>query len=427
MRVRFYLKRPEAQTHTNIFTRISYEGRQLKYYLPESIEPKFWNPERQRAREIRKFPEYPEFNARLDSIESEIKNTVRKYINDNRQPPSPPVLKDLLDIAIRGRLDKSHISFYDFFEDFIERSRKGLRLNPRTKSPVKASTLRAYSSMLNALKAFESDTRYKVAYDTLNMEFYNRFLEWADGTQLMANYIGKHIKTLKSVLAEATEAGHNKNMDFKKKSFAVMSVEVDNIALTPTELDRLYALDLSGKQGPELVRDLFIVGCYTGLRFSDFSILSLDHIKDGFFQISQTKTAGRVVIPIHNRVRSIMEKYDGQLPKAFSSQTTNRYLKVIAQQVEGMDKLETLVQKKGLKEVIEKVPRHSLVSTHTARRTFATLEYKAGTDQRTIMGITGHKSEKDFLKYLKVTSDEHAKRLQELWTARAKLDNNTGA
>jgi integrase len=58
--------------------------------------------------------------------------------------------------------------------------------------------------------------------------------------------------------------------------------------------------------------------------------------------------------------------------------------------------------------VTKNYKRYELLCSHTARRTFATNEYKAGTPAISIMAITGHKTEKDFLKYIKLNSKEHA-------------------
>src|ERR1700733_12209572 len=112
MKVSFYLESPkgtkrniEGLNPTAIFARIWYEGYVTKYYTPENILPKFWNGKAtpHRAKETTKFPEYPEFNKRLDNIETAIKNIIRKYTNDHEnKPPSPAILKPLLDIAIKN-------------------------------------------------------------------------------------------------------------------------------------------------------------------------------------------------------------------------------------------------------------------------------------------------------------------------------------
>src|ERR1700761_6412290 len=128
MEVSFYLKRPNASIKTVIFARICYEGYKMKYYTPENILPKFWNGSTHRAKESKKFIEYPEFNTRLDNIEAAIRTTLRKYINDHENSyPTPAILKPLLDVAIRdsGKVEK--LTFMQFYEGFIKRSETGLR------------------------------------------------------------------------------------------------------------------------------------------------------------------------------------------------------------------------------------------------------------------------------------------------------------
>jgi mannosyltransferase OCH1-like enzyme len=55
------------------------------------------------------------------------------------------------------------------------------------------------------------------------------------------------------------------------------------------------------------------------------------------------------------------------------------------------------------------------------RRSFATNVYIAGMPTITIMAITGHKTEKAFLRYIKLTPKEHAKVMQLHWTKRQEM------
>lgn len=67
--------------------------------------------------------------------------------------------------------------------------------------------------------------------------------------------------------------------------------------------------------------------------------------------------------------------------------------------------------KKGMTYEVMK-PKYSLVTVHTARRSFATNLYKTGAvTVRDIMAVTGHKSESAFYKYIRITPEESADRL----------------
>lgn len=63
--------------------------------------------------------------------------------------------------------------------------------------------------------------------------------------------------------------------------------------------------------------------------------------------------------------------------------------------------------------VEKKIPKWAMVSSHTARRSFATNTYKEGTSEILIMGITGHKSQATFLKYIKLSKSEKADMMAE--------------
>src|SRR5690606_7334890 len=120
--------------------------------------------------------------------------------------------------------------------------------------------------------------------------------------------IGKDIKTLKVILNEATERGINKNLQYKSRKFSTTSEQTDSIYLTEKEIKEIESLDLTNNQRLDNVRDLFLIGCYTGLRYSDYSILTPSQIKDGFIEIKQqTKTGQPVVIPVHHTVKKILK------------------------------------------------------------------------------------------------------------------------
>lgn len=204
-------------------------------------------------------------------------------------------------------------------------------------------------------------------------------------------------------------------MAYKSKRFAKPSEEVENLALSEDDIKELEELDLSKSPHLDRARDLFIIGCHTGLRYSDYSRLTPDNIKDGFIEIKQQKTGSSVAIPVHTTVKSIIDKYGGNLPESTSNQKTNQALKDIFKQVKDFDKIASRTRTQGGMKTTVNQEKWNLVSTHTARRTFATNAYLQGIPTLSIMAITGHKTERSFLKYIKVTSKEHAKIMAGVW------------
>ena len=147
------------------------------------------------------------------------------------------------------------------------------------------------------------------------------------------------------------------------------------------------------------------MGCETGLRFSDFSQISEENIQTingvDLLRMVQQKTEDNVTIPLKTIAKAILKKYDNKLPKAITNQKMNLYLKELCELAE-LDEVITLRRGGGV--VTDK--KYNLISTHTARRSFATNAYLARVPSIAIMKITGHRSEKSFLKYIKVDSLE---------------------
>jgi integrase len=194
------------------------------------------------------------------------------------------------------------------------------------------------------------------------------------------------------------------------------------------ELNILESLELTHNSKLDRVRDLFLVGCWTGLRFADFSNFKSENIEKDehgeFIEVETQKTGKTVVVPILPTVQRIVAKYEGKLPKAISNQKMNDYLKEIGQ-LAGFDSIESkTLTKQGRKVMINKT-KSDLMTTHTARRSFASNNYLAGMPTISIMAITGHSTERSFMRYIKLTPREHANKIREGWNNLSKLQQPT--
>jgi integrase len=397
----FYLKEPTSENETLIYLVFRFNNQKLKYSINDKIHPDFWNPENQWARETKKFPEYSEFNTRLDNIESSVKNAFRKLQNDGIEP-TPEGVKRELNILLLKEVKKKKQTLFEFADSFIEEQKL-----------IKASgTIKAYQNILNYLKSYCEYKNCKLDFEDIDLNFYNSFINYLTIKQKLAqNTIGNKIKNLKVIMNEATERGLNKNFDFKNKRFKKVSEDTDKIYLNTTELNTIYSKDLTKKKKLEKVRDLFILGCYTGMRFSDFTQLKKENIIDGNkIKIRTQKTNDTVVIPLHPYVKEILEKYDGSIPEPLSNQKMNDYLKDIGEIAEINEMTMSSITRGGK---VEKTTteKFNLISTHTARRSFATNLYLADVPAITIMKITGHKTDKSFLRYIRISQEENANKL----------------
>ena len=402
-KVKFILKEPNAKKDTLIYLIYNYQYKRFKYSTGEKINPKFWNPISQRAKETKKFKEYPEFNESLDLLETGIKKAFRNLLNNGIQPNNDNLKVELESNISNHLLQKKKLTLFEFIEAHIEDSKI-------TKS---IGTIKVYNTSFGYLKSFAESINRNIDFNHITLEFYNQYIKFLTyENNLSVNTVGKHIKSLKTFLNEATERGLNHQLEFRNKKFKKTEEESDSIYLTIEELKKIEKIDLSSNKRLEKVRDLFLIGCYTGLRFSDFTQIKPENIiaEKSMIQIRTHKTGDRVSIPLHPTVKNLLEKYNNKLPKSFSNQLTNELIKEVARMTGLREQIETSITKGGKVEKSTS-PKYKLISTHTARRSFSTNCYIAGIPSISIMKITGHKTEKSFLKYIKITQEENADKL----------------
>lgn len=306
---------------------------------------------------------------------------------------------------------KTQDSIFKYIQGFIKDSEVGKRLFKGKN--IAYRTIQRYRTTETLLLEFQKQYKKPITFDVIDKAFIDSFNAFMVSVK---NYtpttMGKHVSTLKSFLTEATDEGVNTNLKFKSKAFSVTKTPKDAIALTDGELNTMYHLDLSERKGLDRVRDLFIIGSKTGFRFSDFTEIKPENIKRNekgtFIEKIQFKTKDKAVIFIDDIVLQILSKYNNNLPKAISNQKFNDYLKEISQLVPQLHEVHERSITKGGNTFTVSNPKWELVSSHTARRSFATNAYKRGTPTLSIMAITSHKTEASFLAYIKVSKEEHA-------------------
>lgn len=317
-------------------------------------------------------------------------------------------------------------TLFTFIERFIEEAPdRRDRITGRCLSP---NNIQQYKATFQHLKDFAYKKRCKdFDFNDINNDFYNDFVLYLQEEQkdinddnklfvvkkeFTQNTVGKHIRILKLMLNEATSMGVNDITVYN--SFHVFTEDVDSIYLNETELQSLFDYDFNNQYFLDRVRDWFLLLAWTGSRFSDLSKIKTTDIKDDFISFRQQKTNNKVVIPLHPIVKSILEKYKFKMPDPISNQKFNEYIKEVAR-LAGIDKIESLTRTEGGNLVTYKEPKWKLVSSHTGRRSFCTNMFKRGIPTLTIMSISGHKTEKAFLRYIKVTQAEHAELLKAAW------------
>lgn len=363
--------------------------------IGESVMVKDWNSKRQRVKANDEDAEIT--NGRIARWEKAAQDTVSFFAGSGVTPTSGSVKERLEFFFNGGKEVKGKTTLKDYMSTFIE----------RYTGVLSKGRIKTYRLAENILGRFQGDTRRIYYIDKVDAAFYEALKKWFFSNGYSQNYFACIVKIYKKALRDAGKVDKfDVGDDFK--DFSARETRTDNIYLTEDELLAIYGLELKGNLAK--CRDLFIIGAYTGLRFSDYSRLQESNISgEDYISILTQKTRQKVVIPIHWVVREILERgYDFGF--TISDQKLNKNIKVIAEKA-GLTGTVLYTENKGGKTVEMSARKCDLVCTHTARRSFATNAYKAGIDSIAIMKITGHKSEADFLRYIKVTEEENAERL----------------
>ena len=406
--ISFFLSRPKAKT-SGIFFLFSYgafemrDGKKkylpLKYYIDESIDTANWG--NGKAKSVKTFPQHAEFNTNLKRVEDIVLSTYRKMKNDGEEINATN-LRTAFDRALKNVRDFTpdiNTHLVTFVEDYIQNTKKGDE--PKCQ----------YKMTLNNLIEYEKRHATKLKLLEINLDFYEAFVAFLEDKDYAPNTIGTRIKNLKLFLNEAFKKKIPVCLDFKLPDFKKPCEEISSVYLSEDELMKLYQLDLKDKPYMEKTRDLFLIGAYTGFRFSDFSTLAKENFcKDNIIQKRTIKTDQDVVLPIHPIVQSIIERNNNEIPKV-SYQSFNETLKEVVKDAKINYNVIYTKTRGGVTKTFTE-PKWKLVSSHTARRSFATNAYLSGVPTIAIMKMTGHKTESSFMKYIKISLTENAKLLQ---------------
>lgn len=304
------------------------------------------------------------------------------------------------------------ISYYLWFLDYYS-----VHNSPFSKKKLSPGTLKTYKTGLSRLQEYIVDRKLKkFSFNDCNREFYNDYILYLSSLNFSKNYIGTIIQKLKTILGFAYDEGIHNNNEFKKSYFSKMTEEIDHVYLTVEELKSIQDLELKDTI-LDGIRDIFLISSYTGLRISDMLallkkpypvILEDEGVK--YFQLKQLKTSNSVIIPLNSIVIEIIEKRAGKLPDYIQSGLVNEHIKSICKRAK-ITENHSFTRTIGGKVEEFNSPKYKLVASHTARRSFCTNAYKAGMPIQDIMAISGHKSERVFLNYVKVQKVENAKRI----------------
>jgi hypothetical protein len=412
----------------------------IRFATPYKIFPSYWSEKKQGLKPNILFSgEFTRDQAKdIEDKFTQLKDSILREYYKLSGPVTDSWLREVVDKFYYKEAPSTE-TLNQYIKRFIDEANSGKRLANTGNSKKRYSqssirNLNDFRTSFNLFQGIEPEPRLnkdgkeikrrnakeypKQPYKPLNfhdisVDTYNEFIQYYYSRDCGANYIGKHIKSFKTIMRQAREEGLHNNMEIERKAFKTISEEVDHIYLTEAELKSIFGLDLSDNKHLADIRDVFLTGCYTAQRFSDYSKINESNfkVKDGNMTIEliQKKTGEKCIIPVRPELEVILKRHNYTLPKTFE-QKVNEGIKKIGERAK-ITELINVEQNKGGLKVKTSVKKCSLIQTHTARRTGCSLMYLAGIPVIDIMKISGHRTTKEFLKYVRISKEETALKL----------------
>ncbi|MDH5035426.1 site-specific integrase [Chryseobacterium cucumeris] len=412
MNYTFKLKQPNGTKESLIYFRSFFnsENKNFIYSTGEKIKPSEWDFEGRQPNDLNGRTKRAEIHRsvkmQLDRYSSFFTEIVNRYKNINEEL-TVDILKQRFDEKFKKITVKS--DFFRIYQEFLDEKE-----NDYTGNSISNSTLKRYKCNKNLLEDFESNCKVKITLGKFDDKLYNRFLKYCiEEKKHSANTLHRNVGLLKTFLIWALNKKYTYNnnfITFKKPA----KFTTDEIALNYEQVELIYNYDFSDNKRLEKVRDLFVFGCTTGMRFGNYSTISRSDVDGNFIRVIDLKSKSKnLAIPLNSISRSILEKYDYNLP-SITNQKMNEYIKEVFKKLEFTDEIKKTM-KYGDELVDQKAEFWTRISSHTARRSFITIMKNKRVPDKVIMSYTGHTSLEVFNAYYRPSEDDKINYMNEVF------------
>jgi len=404
MNYSFKLKYPKRDKESLIYFTSSFknEGKYFIYSTGEKIHPKDWDFKNKRPANLTGRKSDANYRREVDSQLSRystfFKEVVSRYKTVNEELTLLRI-KEEFNIHFKN-VNKSINNFFKVYDLFLDEKR-----NDKTDQANSITTIRRYEYNKKLLEDFKKEKSFNVTFKNIDKNFFNQFIEYCVTVKKhSANTLSRNIGLFKTFMYWSISKKYTYNDTFKEFK-NIKRFQTNEIALTLEQVREIISFDLKGNKKLIRVRDLFIFGCSTGMRYSNYSEVRKKDIQNGFINVIDVKDKRKTLsVPLNKISKTILEKYKYELPK-ISNQKFNEYLKDLFELMEYNEIIKKTMRYGS--EIIEtETQLYNRISSHTARRSFITIMKNQGVPDKIIMSYTGHKSIEVFNNYYR-PNQEH--------------------
>jgi integrase len=340
----------------------------------------------------------------LQDLKREILTSFNTSVND--KTINSDWLKSVIDPVKQSAIPLTLVEYFDYYRD---KQRHNLMKSSSNKLLV----------VKNFIVGLEKNLKKRILISDINEDFVQKYLEIGLGENYSQNYLSRNFKFIKTVCYDAELRGIK--IDAQLRKLKIKENPTSIIFLSPAEIEAIQNVELK-REALINARDWLIISCETAQRISDFLGFRKEDIrfqknKKGrmvaLLEITQKKTKSVIPIPLSSKVMKILENRGGDFPRKISDQKYNEYIKEIAKEA-GLTKLVKGAKQdaKTKRKIFGEFPKWELVTSHIGRRSYATNNFGI-IPTRLIMTMTGHKTEREFLKYIGKSETSMAMQLAE--------------
>jgi integrase len=404
--VSYHLRNAKAAEPTPIFMLLYADGKQTKVKTGLRIHPNQWDTQGQKAKTRGKGMASTNGQTN-DDLASMGKRAIEFYGQKRligRLPTGVEIWEAIKPTVGGTVVAESPPRPLPDFDKYIEGARKRLS----------AATINSKRTTLGHLAAFSELLPKPLEYTDFTREFKDEFTAYLSGQKGMADSsVNRQLMVVKSFLAYAADHGRTPRIDVSGWNWKYKEPEI--IALTAEELVAIQELsDLSPSL--ENARDLFLLMCLTGLRYSDAMRLKPEHDRGELLHLAAKKTGNVLQVYIRKALRPILNRYWAGKLRLIDGQGLRNHIRELGRRA-GIDTpTETIsYYAQTSQPVRETHPKYKLLGTHSGRRTFVTLSIDRGAPVDVVMQATGHKNYKTLQRYNQTTAKRQVEVSRRMW------------
>ncbi len=312
---------------------------------------------------------------------------------------------------------KQTIPLLPLFHKFIKDTESGKRLK-KNGTRITPDSIQNYRSVLLNLERFiqkkqfdwricnvsKRNKREFASEKNYWKKFYHAFTAYLYSKDCHDNYVGTNVKIIRTFFNYLKFEKDIQTGEFHKQ-FHVLNQEVEVLVISPEQLKFLIhdaVFDANMPAHLRQIKDVFVFGSTTGLRFSDIYLLSNKNFEnngaDWYLKVKSKKTKTYTAVKLPPYAVEIYKKYKSKsnlvlLFKPISLSNFNKHLKAIGKLAGFNAPLEQIREKRGkVSKIIgaRPVPFYQKMSSHMMRRTAITTLLILGMPEHLVRKISGH-------------------------------------